>query len=162
MGCALAFYVDRLRELKPFEEVVMTLSMVFLFWIGLVICKDNTSSLLLNSLTYSVIGLGTILLLILSLRGSRYGLRWFLRNPFLSRLGILSYGVYLVHLHTNTVVFAIAKRFELDLGQGSLSLINLIVPFLPAYLMYVFIDERFAKLRHRRSVLSLPGKVGAA
>ncbi len=160
MGCALAFYIERLRDLRPIEEVLMTLSMFALFWIGLVLCKDNPSSLFLNSVTYTLIGLGTILLLILALRGSRYGLRWFFRNPILSRLGILSYGVYLIHLHTNTVVFGVVNKLGLNLGEGLLSLINLIVPFFPAYFMYVFIDERFAKFRHRRSTASLSAKVG--
>ncbi len=160
MGCALAFYAERLRDLRPLEEAVMSLGMVVLFWVGLVICKDNPTSIFLSSITYTVIGIGTVLLLVIALKGSPFGLRWFFRNPILSRLGILSYGVYLIHLHTNTIVFSAVEKLGLGLGEGLLAVINLIVPFFPAYLMYVFIDERFAKFRHRSPKAALPTKVG--
>jgi peptidoglycan/LPS O-acetylase OafA/YrhL len=131
LGCALALGSDRLRQLRPGEEVALTLAMVGLFWFGLGVCKENPSSLFLP--------------------------RALLRIPLLSQLGILSYGVYLIHLHVSTVVFALDKKLGLGLGEVSLALLNLALPFFPAYLMLVFIDGPLARFRHRPPKLALAG-----
>jgi peptidoglycan/LPS O-acetylase OafA/YrhL len=124
--------------------------MFTLFGLGLYVCKENAQSDWLNAMTYTVIGMGTCLLIIIAMKGGKWGLRSLLSNKLTARLGVLSYGVYLIHLHVNYIVFPFFKRFPLIQNESAFALINFLLPFIPAYFMYFYLDEYFARFKHRK------------
>lgn len=149
MGCLLAFYFPTIKKLSYSSEIVMTVTMFSLYFFGLYICKNNQDFIILNSLSYTVIGFATCLLIIIALKGNAWGLRKLLNLSIFAKLGVLSYGVYLIHLHVNYIVFPIAKNLPWLDNQNILALINLILPFVPAYFMYFYIDEFFSTYKKK-------------
>lgn len=146
-GCLLTFVIPRMGRLKPMVEVVITLIMLTLFYLGLHYFDNNAEWILLDSLSFTVISLATCLLIIIALKGNRSGMRAVLSLQPLARLGVLSYGVYLIHLHVNYSIFALLKQWSVIQDQNLIMLINLIIPFVVAYIMFRFIDQHFAKYR---------------
>jgi peptidoglycan/LPS O-acetylase OafA/YrhL len=153
-GCLLAFYLPALKELTLIKELLLTTLMIGLYWIGLKNCVQDNGSNFLNALSYSLIALATCALIIIALRGHRHGFRFFLSKKFTARLGVLSYGVYLIHLHVSYLVFPFFKRFPLITSENGLALINFILPFFPAYFMYFYLDRFFA--RYKNQTITLP------
>jgi peptidoglycan/LPS O-acetylase OafA/YrhL len=147
MGCLLAFYMPKIKNLTSMTEALMTALMFLFFYIGLYYCNNNVDSIYVNAFSYTFIGMASCLLIIISLRGNKYGLRKILNRPLFARLGVLSYGVYLIHLQTNYVVFALLKRYPLITDQNIIALINTFLPFLPAYVMYRYLDEYFSRFK---------------
>ena len=147
-GCLLAVHFPRIRPLSFLTEVVLTVLMVFLFIAGIHFLHDSSLPAPLAQLDYTLVGLASALLIIVSLKGSERGLRRIFRNETISKLGILSYGVYLVHLLCQTLVFVVFHRIHPTVDQNLLAVMNLVLPFIPAYFMYFYIDEYFARFRH--------------
>lgn len=154
LGCVLAFYFPKLPALTALKEIVLTSLMFLLYGIGLYVCKENVGSPWFYSLTYSVVGIATCLLIIIAMKGGRFGLRRLLATRLTARLGVLSYGVYLIHLHVNYIVFPLFKKFPLIQSEIGIALINFVVPFVPAYFMYFYLDAYFARFKHKK--VSLP------
>lgn len=155
-GCLLSIYFPKISELSTRVEIFLTSAMFGLFLLGLYILKGNAESPLLASLTYTVIGLATCLLIVISLKGNSRGLRRVFQIPLLAKLGVLSYGVYLIHLHVNYIVFPLLKKFPITQDQSLIACINLIIPFFVAYGMYFAIDEKFSKLKNLHVGLAVP------
>lgn len=146
MGCLLAFYLPRWGALGRSLEVLLTVLIAVCFYLGLYVFRDHSSALL-ASLSYSVIGVGTCCLVVVALRGSRFGLRRLFQFRWTAQLGVLSYGVYLIHLHVAYVVFALLKFAPGVTDQTLIASINLLLPFVPAYFMFFYIDNYFARLK---------------
>jgi peptidoglycan/LPS O-acetylase OafA/YrhL len=148
-GCLLAYAHPHIPKLGSWTEALLTGAMLALFYVGLYHCDPASAGVLMRTLRYTFIGAGALLLLIIATRGGRRGLRAPLAFPLAARLGVLSYGVYLVHLHVNYVVFPLARRFPWLDHQGLLAALNLILPFVPAYLLFRYVDAPFARLKTR-------------
>lgn len=146
-GCALAFIYDYIPSLRS-KFVIVSLYIVFILimWMGLEL-KYSEVSFWLSELGHTLRALAAALLITLITKTPVNNLRGFWRNTFLSKLGILSYGVYLFHFHTNTVLFFVIKKLNLSFSQISLALIACALPYLPAYLTYRYVDQYFEKYK---------------
>lgn len=148
-GCLLSFYFPKFKDLTAIKELILTMLMFLLFGISLYMCKANEHSVILNGLTYTLNGLASCLLIIIALKGGNYGLRRLFRCHLLAKLGVLSYGVYLIHFHANFLVFSLLSKFQFIQDQNVIAMVNLLLPFIPAYLMYFYVDEYFAKFKSK-------------
>ncbi len=146
LGCLLAVGFPRLPTLRPTAEGLLTATMLLLFYLGLHVCKPSPIPAL-YALSYTLIGVASVLLIVIALRGGARGLRRVLKSPWLARLGVLSYGVYLIHLQTNALVFALLERYPVIRDENLVALVNLALPFLPAFVMFRYVDAYFARLR---------------
>lgn len=155
LGCCLAIYFNHIKAPSLFQEIALTALMIILYALGLYLCKENPTSHLLNSLTYTFVGIANCFLIIIALKGSKYGVRFLLSSPTVARLGVLSYGVYLIHMLVNFVVFPLSKKFGLE-NQWIIAFLNFVLPFALAYGMYFLIDERFGRLRRSLSLGTNP------
>lgn len=150
MGCLLSVGWSRIKDLAPLSEMLLTALMACLFLGGLYFGKGNMAFPVLNALGYSFIGLSGCLLIVIALKGGRWGIRRVLRVPLFAKLGVLSYGVYLIHLHVSQVLYWALGKLGITPDPYVLATLNLVLPFGPAWIMYFYIDEVFAKFRHRR------------
>lgn len=146
-GCLLAYVQPGIPPLSVRWEAGTTVAMFAAFYLGLYVCKDPSATPVVAALAYTAIGAGAVLLVVIATRGGRRGLRALLAHPLPARLGVLSYGVYLVHLHVNYVVFPLVKHFPALDHQWLLATVNLLLPFIPAWFLLVYVDGFFARFR---------------
>jgi peptidoglycan/LPS O-acetylase OafA/YrhL len=146
-GCLLALYFPRIKDLALGAEVFLTGIMLALFYVALYHGRLNYQSSVLYSLTYTMCGIASCLLVILALKGGEFGLRRLLKIKLFAKLGVLSYGVYLIHFHMNFIVYSLLSKFSITDNQTLIAAVNFTVPFIPAYFMYFYIDEFFAKFK---------------
>lgn len=150
-GCILAFVFNKIKDLTTLQEVFQTILMFALFFISLhYIARNEAISPWISELGRTTLAWSTCLLIIISLKGSKKGLRRVLSNPILSWLGIMSYGVYLFHVHTNVVLFALVKKYAPTMNETSIALLSNILPYGPAIITFYLIDK---KLNGKRSAI---------
>lgn len=147
MGCIWAYYSENIPKINYFVEIILTILMLVLFHLGLTLHGNNLFNYYISSLDYVLIGLGALILIYIATKGGKYGMKYFLKNEIMSKLGILSYGVYLVHPMISYFVHGFNHRFNFNLSVTSLLLINTIVPFFMAYALYIQVDQRFSKFK---------------
>lgn len=149
-GCLLAYIYPRLKSLRLSLEIGATIFMFIFYYIALnFLTKSTQASPWLAEFGRTLISLGTVLLIIIAMKGAKFGLRFFLKNQFLSWLGIMSYGVYLFHFFTNTLVFGVDAKYKLGLSELQLALLIYTLPYLPAMMTYYFIDKKIHHLKNR-------------
>lgn len=148
-GCFLALYFDRLPRLKIWAEAFALAVSVFLLYLAFYVMFPATHNPWLQYANFTMISWATCLWLWISLKGEISGVRRFLRSRLLAWCGIMSYGVYLVHLLSNAIVFSLLKRFSLDLPNYSIVAINFILPYAGAAALYYYVDKPVEKIKKR-------------
>lgn len=150
IGCLLAHIYPKLESnLKPTTEVLLSILTLLFFYLGLHVLHHEKIVFWLSELCYLFIGFASSLLIIISLKGNRWGIRKLLQINFISKLGILSYGVYLVHFITNFLFYGLLKKFNTQLDHNLIALFTFTIPFVPAFFLYKFVDLPFGKIREK-------------
>ena len=142
MGCGLAYYFSYVPRLKGVQELLLSALMIVCFASGLYV-NSSVSSAYLESLNYTLIGLASVLLIVIALRGGDHGLRRILKNETMARLGVLSYGVYLLH----PLVIYLVRDMHLNVSIYVLLGINTALSFAVAYPFFFQFEQRFARLK---------------
>ena len=146
-GCVLALNFDKLPKLTLWSEFFVTIFMILLFYTGLQILDHSKMTPYFSEFNFTLIGIACCLFIWIAVNGSQKGLRKILQTSLISKLGILSYGVYLIHVLTNTFIYGLIKNFSAGMDQNLIALINFVIPFFPAYLMYMYIDKKFEVMK---------------
>jgi peptidoglycan/LPS O-acetylase OafA/YrhL len=129
--------------------VLVSAALVFFFVCGWGIFPAAASPWLLG-LSFTSINVASALLIVIAMKGGDVGIRRLLKIRFFSLLGLLSYGVYLFHIHTHTLLFAaVAKAGWSARTEPLVAGLAMILPYLPAYLAYRYVDLNAQKLRQR-------------
>ncbi len=151
IGCLLAhgFYKIKNNLTWPIELLLTILTFGF-FYLGLHVFHHEKINYLYSELCYLFIGLASSGLIIIALKGNSWGLRRVFQFDFISKLGILSYGVYLIHFITSFLFYGILKKLNLNLDQNIIAIGTFSLPFIPAYLLYKFIDLPVAKFKENK------------
>jgi peptidoglycan/LPS O-acetylase OafA/YrhL len=147
MGCMLAFIYPSIKELSWKVEIILSALMFLFYYIGLYHGKGNFQVPAMFAFGFTSCGFASCLLMIIALKGSHKGIRRFFKNQNIARLGVLSYGVYLIHFHVSFITFYVLSKYPVIQDQNIVAVFNLIVPFIPAWFMYFYIDEFFAKFK---------------
>jgi peptidoglycan/LPS O-acetylase OafA/YrhL len=145
IGCLLALFYPKVKIKGPLADSITLLLMLLVFVLGLKISTSSSLSPILKTFDYTLISLGSALLILSAMNQSGL-LNKILRVPFLATLGLLSYGVYMFHLLTHTIVFSIVTHFAPSTSHGTIAVIAFIAPYVPAYLFYKYIDRYFMSL----------------
>lgn len=149
IGCLLAHGFVKIRNnLNWMVEILLTILTIGFFYLGLNVLHHEKINYLYSELCYLFIGVAASGLIIIALKGNNWGLRKLFQFDFISKLGILSYGVYLVHFITNFIFYGFCAKFKLNLDQNVIAVCTFTLPFFPAYLMYRYIDLPMAKFKH--------------
>jgi peptidoglycan/LPS O-acetylase OafA/YrhL len=147
-GCLLAYGFKNLKDLSVKKEIVYTGAMFILYALSLHYLTNNKAiSPWLSEIGRTTISMASCLFIIIAMKGNNNGLRRVLRNPTLSWLGIMSYGVYLFHVHTNSIIFAIITKYIPDANLNVVAIIANIAPYIPAIGTYYLIDKQLHKKR---------------
>lgn len=150
-GCLLAYIYPTLKKLTFRSEFIISLVMLLLFYCSLTfLTKNHEISAWLSESGRSFISIASVLLIIIAMKGNIYGLRYLLRIPILSWLGIMSYGVYLFHFHTNTLFFGLLSKSTFKLSELESSLFVYTLPYIPAFLTYYLIDKKLHKFKKNK------------
>ena len=120
--------------------------MLFFFMISFYFLSHIKGPSFIAQLNYLVTAMASCLLIIIAMNGSERGLRKFLKCKIFSRLGILSYGVYLTHI--------LIMRPFLDFPFQNYAInfhffvfFILLLSFVAAFLIYKFIEVPLAIYR---------------
>ncbi|MFA6236631.1 MAG: acyltransferase [Bacteriovorax sp.] len=149
-GCMLALNFEKMPNLSAKLEAVLTVLMFVLFYLGLQVL-ETSPSVFLSQINFTFIGIASCILVWIATKGSQNGLRKILQISIFSKLGILSYGVYLIHNITNLISFGLIKHIYPGINHNLIAILNFSLPFLPAFLMYKFIDQKFEVFKNRIS-----------
>ncbi|MBY0385217.1 acyltransferase [bacterium] len=146
-GCLIAYFGWH-KKYHKFPKEIYTISLCVLsFYVGIFLLKESQLSFL-KSLSYTMINIGSGLLIILAFYKNGI-IKNLLSNSYLAKLGILSYGVYLFHIITNTFLFFFIKKFDLKINPWIIIPISLILPYIPAYLTFKYLDHPMMRLRSK-------------
>ena len=147
-GCIMALYFEKLPPLTSIKkELVLWAIGIILLQIGLSL-KFYQGSVWLSQSAHSIRSLAALLFIYLLTKTPETGIRRLWRSNILSRLGVLSYGVYLFHNLGNVVLFKTQAALNLTISHWWLFIFSNLLAYLPAYLCYIFIDlslERWKK-----------------
>lgn len=146
IGCLLALIYPSVALSGRVADAVAIPVMILLFMIGFTIMGNSDFHPAIKALDYVFISLGSALLIISALNKKGF-LNPILSSKFLASLGILSYGVYLFHIVTHTILFAIVAKHYPQSSHWVLAIIALVAPYVPAYLFYRIVDGKFLALR---------------
>lgn len=150
IGCILAFILDKLPKLNWKSEIFLSVSVVTLLTLAFYKLQLIQGPSIIAQLYYSFTALAAALLIVIALKGKDRGLRALLKIPILADLGILSYGVYLVHTIYIILLLKINISLKLNMGGNLAVIITLIASFLTAYLLYVFVDLPLSHFKRKR------------
>ena len=150
-GCFLALNWDKIPSLNRRQGYVL-LVMALIF--GFFACEFlNTNrhgySIWVYALSYTFISLATSLVIVVCLKEPRNILSRVLSLPFLAKLGILSYGVYVYHMLVIDVLFRNFMMKKEVIGLNELMVYVMLLTYAAAWLGYLLIEKRFDEVRKR-------------
>ena len=148
-GCMGALYFEKFPNLKMIESYLTQGLSIFLFSIGLFVMGKESLSLYLTELSYTFIGISTTLLILSFLKGENTFLKKGFSIPLLSKAGILSYSVYLFHFMTTYMLFGLVNKMGWNFSSNLTTLINFFLPYIPAYLAYLWIEKPLEKVKKK-------------
>lgn len=152
IGCLLAHGFNKIKDnLSWIQELALTVLTMGFFYLGLHVLNHEKINYIYSELCYLFIGFASVGLIILALKGNHWGVRRIFQIDIISKLGILSYGVYLVHFITNFIFYAICSRLKLNLDQNIIAICTFTIPFFPAYLLYQYVDQPIAKFKEKKT-----------
>lgn len=147
-GCLLAFHIDKISKLNFKIELFLTLLMLIFFYVGLHLLDDTQTRYYLSSFNFLFISIASVLLIIIALKGTQNGLRKLLQIKLFSKIGILSYNIYLLHFLVINIFFGINSKFMFIKDHNLIFMVVSVVSIILSYFMYIVIDEKVNKLRH--------------
>lgn len=150
-GCLLALFFEKIKNLTLKSELILTLGMLGSFFIGLHLLDDTHVPWYLSSFNFDFIALGSVLCIIIAMKGTQYGLRRVLRIPLFSQIGILSYNIYLVHFLTISFVFGVLAKYPVTNNHILIMPAIFLLTLPTSYLMYLMIDRPVEKIKARLS-----------
>ncbi len=145
-GCLLAIVYPHLKPNTSWHNYLLLISTFLFFSIGLWITQSTGTPPQLKALDYTFLSIGSVCL-ILAILQNEGPLRYIFGSKFLAYLGILSYGVYMFHLLTHTIIFSLVSRFFPNTPHELIAVAAVLAPYVPVYFFYIFIDQYFLKLR---------------
>jgi len=137
-GCLLAVNFDRLPKIsKPISQLSLWTIIFLTFFIGLTL-KHSDYNPWIYQLGYSLRAIAAAILIYSLLKTPQNWIRKIWANPFLAKLGMLSYGAYLFHFIMLTFIFKLDQK--LHLPQMLIFILAITAIYIPAYLSYRFIE----------------------
>ena len=147
-GCILALYFEHLPNLNWFKELLISLVIFLLFIISFYFLSSIKGPSVLAQFNYLVTALASCLLILVAMKGSDKGLRKLLKITILSKLGVLSYGVYLVHvLVLRPFLYFSFEKYAIN--YHLIVVIILVLSFIAAYLLYKLIEVPLAIYKNK-------------
>lgn len=149
IGCALALVYPRIPKMSLWMDATLFIAMLLFMYLGLSVLPQMKNTPFLSELNYTLVSLGSCCLIVSSLNKNGLFLYRLMSIKIFAYLGLLSYGVYLFHIHTHTMIFGIVARYAPNTSHELIALIGFILPYIPAYLVYVYVDQYFMSRRER-------------
>lgn len=147
-GCLLAINFNKLKDLNFTRELVLTFLMILCFFTGLHLMDDTSAPWYISSFNFTLISIGSVLLILIAMKGTSFGLRRILQNSLMSKIGILSYNIYLIHFMVISITFGFLARYPLTNNHMLIMPGIFLMTIPPAYIMYLLIDSRIEKIKN--------------
>ena len=148
-GGLLAINFKKLGNLSRMSELIITLAMFLLFYLGLVVLDDLRSPFYFSSFNFDAISIACILLIIIAMKGTSLGLRRILQVRIFSKIGILSYNIYLIHFLIIAFSYGLLTRLGISINQNFLVFLIFMLTIPAAYIMYLVIDKRIEVIKKK-------------
>lgn len=148
-GCLLALLPLSQKKINRVTDSILWGICFVLFYIGTSVLDDKSTVYPLAAFNFTVLSFASGLLIYLAEFGHEKGIRFLLKNKVLSKIGILSYNIYLIHFLVIIVFYGLNEKvfhIKNDLVNSFLVFVFSIVI---SYWMYVFIDLKVHKLREK-------------
>lgn len=148
-GCLIAFLPNPKKPMSRVLDTFLWIACICLFYIGTTVLDDRTTAYPLAAFNFTILSLASGLLIYLAEFGHPKGWRVFLKNNFLSKIGILSYNIYLIHFLVIIVFYGLNEKIfhiKNDLINSTLVFTASVVF---SYWMYILIDLKVHKYRER-------------
>lgn len=148
-GCFVALIPKPKNTLNVWLDSLAWFACFLFFYVGTSILDDRTTAYPLGAFNFTVLSVASGLLVYLAEFGNVNGLRRILKNNFLSKIGILSYNIYLIHFLVIIVFYGLNEKiFQIKSDLVNSSLV-FIISVAISYGMYLMIDLNVHKLRSR-------------
>jgi peptidoglycan/LPS O-acetylase OafA/YrhL len=149
IGCLMAMTWHRFPKIESkLVEVILWVCSLAIFQIGLSL-KFYEGSPWISQSAHTWRSVAAVLIIWLMMKAPKDGLRRLWSNSILAKLGILSYGVYLFHFITNTILFKVNVSLGLNLGHITLAILSNVLAYVPAYFALNCIDHPFEQLKEK-------------
>ncbi len=147
-GCALAVYGNPILDPPHIRDgiwkaVLLPLGLVTL--IATFLIRDDVFR---ETVRYSLQGLALVPVFVCAIRFPSWGVMRVLNYRPIAFIGVLSYSLYLIH---QVVLFALSPYVGARYGEAVNSVVGLPISVLLAWLVHLFVERPFARLRKRYS-----------
>ncbi|HET7543377.1 MAG TPA: acyltransferase [Polyangiaceae bacterium] len=145
-GCALAVFGNPVLDPSRFSDGVWKRLLLPLGLLGLLASFLIRGAEFRETVRYSLQGLALIPVFVCAMRFSTWGPFKVLNYRPIAFIGVLSYSLYLIH---QVVLFALEPILKPRIGAVSSAFIGLGVSLTLAWLVHLYVEQPFARLRKR-------------
>jgi peptidoglycan/LPS O-acetylase OafA/YrhL len=123
--------------------------LAFFFMMAMGLEFKFSDNILIKQFGFSLRAFASGLLIYLLLKVKPGFIRYVFSLSWLSKIGVLSYGAYLYHFITNTIVFKLLDSTKLEVGHYIILVLANVIVYIPSYISYQSIESYFEGMKSR-------------
>jgi peptidoglycan/LPS O-acetylase OafA/YrhL len=148
LGCLLGELWPRLPHIEN-RAKGYALWLAFFFMMAMGLEFKFSDNILIKQFGFSLRAFASGLLIYLLLKVKPGFIRYVFSLSWLSKIGVLSYGAYLYHFITNTIVFKLLDSTKLEVGHYIILVLANVIVYIPSYISYQSIESYFEGMKSR-------------